>query len=383
MAEYAGWDSVFTLGSHYICERFLERGATVLWFQSYWSIFTPLVAWKGFKSIFRQWRIRPRLIRKNLYGFSPFTFFPYRNFSGLRSKTVGSNTLRVTLPPVGWWLKHHGWDEPDLLWITAADLVTLPEFINCKHTVYRITDNYVGFDHIPSGFAEFEQRLIQKADVVITTFSAAFERAKAQRGKNTYLLPNAVDTKRFESAKPTLLMDEIPSPRIIYLGSLEYWVDCDLLYRIATLRPKYSVVLAGPPPVRPSASLSRLEGLPNIHFIGEVKHDLVPGLLREADVAIIPYVQDVRTHDSSPMKLYEYLAAGLPVVSTRLKEVMASEAPVLYGRSAEEFARAIDHALTGGKGRQEFLDFARGNTWEQRLSTIESILVQQGLKAFA
>lgn len=383
MAEYAGWNSVFTLGSHYICKRFLQRGARVLWFQSYWSIFTPFVAWRGFKSIIEQWRIRPAPIGKNLYGFSPFTFFPYRNFSCLRSKTVGSHTLRGTFPPVSWWLKHNGWAEPDLLWITAADLVTLPEFINCRHIVYRITDNYVAFDHIPPGFAEFENRLIQKADVVITTFSEALERAKAQREDNTYLLPNAVDTTRFESPKPTLIMHKIPPPRVIYLGSLEYWVDYDLLYRIATLRPEYSFVLAGPPPRRPSASLARLGLLANVHFLGGVKQQLVPGLLQEADVAIIPYVRDPHTHNSSPLKLYEYLAAGLPVVSTPLKEVMASEAPVLFGRSAEEFAAAIDNALTMGKGRQEFLDFASENTWEKRLSKIEDILIEQGLQGFA
>jgi hypothetical protein len=62
---------------------------------------------------------------------------------------------------------------------------------------------------------------------------------------------------------------------------------------------------------------------------------------------------------------------------------MASEAPVLFGRSAEEFAAAIDNALTMGKGRQEFLDFASENTWEKRLSKIEDILIGQGLQGFA
>ena len=383
MAEYGDWDSIFNLGSHYLCERFLEQGATVLWFRSYWSMFTPVVAWRGFKASLSQWSIRPVRLKKNLYGFSPLTLLPYRNLPGFRSGTVGSNVLRLSVPPLEWWLKRNNWHEPDLLWVTAADLVTLPELVKYRSLVYRITDNYAAFDHIPPGFTEFENRLIRRADVVITTFGEAFERAKSMRKNGTHLLPNAADLKRFATTKSSSIVKEIPSPRVMYLGSLEYWVDHDLIYRTATLRPEYSFVLAGPPPRRPLASLAKLGSLANVHFLGGVKHQLVPGLLQEADVAIIPYVRDPHTHNSSPLKLYEYLAAGLPVVSTPLKEVIASEAPVLFGRSAEEFAAAIDNALTMGKGRQEFLDFALENTWEKRLSKIEDILIEQGLQGFA
>lgn len=80
--------------------------------------------------------------------------------------------------------------------------------------------------------------------------------------------------------------------------------------------------------------------------------------------------------------LPEYLAAGLPVVSTPLREVKTSEAPVIFAKSEYEFARGLDEALALGKDRQEFLDFASENTWEKRLKKIESILLERGLSTF-
>jgi glycosyltransferase involved in cell wall biosynthesis len=105
----------------------------------------------------------------------------------------------------------------------------------------------------------------------------------------------------------------------------------------------------------------------------------VPELLKGAEVAVIPFRLTTLTHNVSPLKLYEYLAAGLPVVSTPLREVKASKAPVILGGSAHEFAKGLDEALTIGKDCQEFLDFAAENTWEKRLKQIESILVKRNL----
>jgi glycosyltransferase involved in cell wall biosynthesis len=109
----------------------------------------------------------------------------------------------------------------------------------------------------------------------------------------------------------------------------------------------------------------------------------VPELLKGAEVAVIPFRLTELTHDVSPLKLYEYFAAGLPVVSTPLREVKASKAPVIFGHTAQEFARGLDEALDKGKDRQEFVEFASENTWEERMEKIESILLKRGLPGFS
>ena len=109
----------------------------------------------------------------------------------------------------------------------------------------------------------------------------------------------------------------------------------------------------------------------------------VVGLLKSAELAVIPFHLNSLKHDVSPLKLYEYLAAGLPVVSTPLREVKTSEAPVIFAESEHEFARGLDEALALGKDRQEFLDFASENTWEQRLDKIEAILTGRGIEGFS
>jgi glycosyltransferase involved in cell wall biosynthesis len=381
MAEYADWDSVFRIGSHYICEDFLKRGFKVLWFQSYWNLLTPFFAWNGFKRLFRLWRLHPLPLGENHVGFSPFTFLPHRNFPLARTKLFGLNPLKFTLPPVKWWLKRNGWDDVDLLWVTSADLVTLPKMLNYKSLVYRITDNMTGFAHIPANFREVEKTILKRADVVLATSQEVANRA-SRFNNHTYYIANAVDLEPYQRAEPSPLLMKIPRPRIIYVGSLEYWVDYELIYDVAELRPDYQFVLVGPTPLRSTSGYAKLKLQSNIHLMGGKPPNQVPELLKGAEVAAIPFRLTTLTHNVSPLKLYEYLAAGLPVVSTELKEVMASEAPVIFGRSAEEFAAAIDNALTMGKGREEFLDFASENSWEKRLNKIEDILIEQGLQGF-
>ena len=382
MAEYGDWDSVFKLGSHYICEDFLKRGFEVLWFQSYWNFLTPFVAWSGFKSLFRLWRLSPQPLEGELTGFSPFTFLPFRNFPLAKSMLFGANALRFTLPPVPWWLERNGWRNVDLLWVTSADLVTLPRMLDYNGLVYRITDNMVGFSHIPAGFRELEEEILKRADVVLATSRAVARRARTFN-TNTYYLANAVDLELHQQAEPSPLLAEIPQPRIIYVGSLEYWVDYDLLCQTAKLRPDYNFVVVGPPPLRCSSQYAKLKQQDNIHLMGSIPPSQVPGLLKSAEVAVIPFHLNSLTHHVSPLKLYEYLAAGLPVVSTPLEEVKASEAPVIFAGSVQEFAQGLDEALALGKGRREFLDFASENTWEKRLDEIEAILADRGIQGFS
>ena len=381
MAEYADWDSVFKLGSHYIGEDFLKRGFKVLWFQSYWNFLTPFVAWNGFRSLFKLWRLSPLHLREDLVGFSPFTFLPYRNFPLARSMLFGANALRFTLPPVTWWLERNGWRNVDLLWVTSADLITLPQMLHYKALVYRITDNMVGFSHIPAGFRELEKEILKRAHVVLATSHAVARRAR-NLNKNTYYLANAVDLELYQQAEASGLLMGIPEPRIIYVGSLEYWVDFELIYDVAKLRPNYQFVLVGPPPLRSTSGYTKLKLQSNVHLMGGKPPNQVPELLKGAEVAVIPFRLTTLTHDVSPLKLYEYLAAGLPVVSTPLREVKASEAPVVFAHSEHEFARGLDEALALGKDRQEFLDFVSENTWEKRLKRIESILLERGLSTF-
>ena len=382
MAEYADWDSVFRIGSHYICEDFVKRGFKVLWFQSYWNFLTPFVAWRGFKSLFSLWRLSPQPLTGELTGFSPFTFFPYRNFPLAKSMLFGANALRFTLPPLTWWLERNDWRNVDLLWITSADLVNLSEMLNYKTLVYRITDNMTGFSHIPAGFRELEKKVLTRADVVLATSQEVANRAR-RFNNHTYYITNAVDLEPYQRAEPSPLLQSIPGPRIIYVGSLEYWFDYELIHEVAKLRPDYQFVLVGPPPMRSTSGYAKLKLQRNIHLMGGKPPNLVPGLLKNSEVAVIPFRLTELTHDVSPLKLYEYFAAGLPVISTPLREVKASEAPVIFAGSALEFARGLDEALSLGKDRQESLDFAAENTWEARLRKIEAIMCGVGLPGFS
>jgi glycosyltransferase involved in cell wall biosynthesis len=125
--------------------------------------------------------------------------------------------------------------------------------LNYKGLVYRITDNMTGFAHIPDSFREVEEKILRRADLVFATSRAVAQRAK-NLNKNTYYLANAVDLERYKMAESSPLLESISRPRIIYIGSLEYWVDYELLCAVAELRQDYNFVIVGPPPLRSSSN---------------------------------------------------------------------------------------------------------------------------------
>jgi GT2 family glycosyltransferase/glycosyltransferase involved in cell wall biosynthesis len=189
-------------------------------------------------------------------------------------------------------------------------------------------------------------------------------------------LPNACDPLHFRAdgvEAPELA--RIPRPRLGYVGALdERAFDAPLVAELARLRPEWSLVLAGP---STASARRQLEGLPNVHLLGPVPYDRVPGLLRGCDVCLIPYRTGGRTGYCQPKKLYEYLATGKAVVSTPLPALARTGAPHRSARTAAEFVEAIAAALAEAanpeliRARRET---ACANTWDERGARLRDLV---------
>ena len=155
-----------------------------------------------------------------------------------------------------------------------------------------------------------------------------------------------------------------------YLGALEDWFDCDTIRSAAAARPEWRFVLAGR---NESRNLQSLLNIPNVEFSGEISRDRVPYALAEFDVATIPFVLNSLTIGTDPIKLYEYLAAGLPVVSARLPETQRFGNYVHYYDGAgdtrvQNFVDAVEAALNerDESKRRQRQEAVRNETWEVR-----------------
>jgi len=286
--------------------------------------------------------------------------------------------------------------ESPILWLYRPDMADLPGQCGERLVIYHIVDEYLGYADVdPSRveqIRERERRLIERADLVLVTSKTLLE-SKGGINPNTHWVPNAVDYARFAAAceqrsagesEPADLAD-LARPRIGYVGALNDKIDYSLLVRVADTYPTTPLVLVGPVRVTAQASLDGLQGLRargNVRFVDQVPVDRVPYYVAACDVGLLPYRCNAWTANIHPLKMYEYLACGLAVVSTDIPGVRDEADLVQIAADEPGFVAAIARALDENEPdiRQKRRLRASCNTWRQRVERI-SELIQSTMEA--
>jgi glycosyltransferase involved in cell wall biosynthesis len=262
---------------------------------------------------------------------------------------------------------------------TSADFVgTFGE----RLIVYQCVDEYGAFSDAAPEICERERDLLVKSDFVLVS-SSALQESKQKSNPRTYLVTHGVDYEHFRLASDdnTRVAEELSSikrPILGFHGLLADWVDIALIAEIAQRRPDWSIVLVG----RMDTESDALKGLPNVHIIGHRPYSRLPEFLRGFDVALLPFVCNELTRNANPLKLREYLAAGLPVVAAPLPEVMRLGHLVSVATTPEEYICEISRLLEEGAvgpSRQRSEQMA-GESWDSKVLEIEHLLAH-GMEA--
>ena len=251
-------------------------------------------------------------------------------------------------------------------------------------SIYHVVDEYAGYTGQDQGrrreIQKTEQNLLEMVDLSIVVSQELLE-AKSGEQRKIFVVPNAVDFAAFsaasERAETPADLAAVPRPRIGYSGLIGVRLDLDLVYAAAAARPESHYVFIGSVDRRDcSQELRRLESRPNIHFLGEKPAACVPDYVASFDVGMLPYHMNLETRHISPLKLYEYLAAGLPVVSTPIPATRPFSELIHVAGSSDGFVRALSLALDqdSKECRQKRQRLAGENTWEHRVSQIEEII---------
>ena len=222
--------------------------------------------------------------------------------------------------------------------------------------VYDCMDELSLFRGAPTELREYEAQLMTVADVVFTGGLSLFE-AKRQFHPNVHPMPSSIDVDHFKAAR-TLLdeppeMKVIPRPRMGFAGVIDERMDIDLLQAVAAAVPEWHFVLVGPVvKIDPQS----LPSLANIHYLGRKAYEELPSYLAGWDVALMPFAKNDATRFISPTKTPEYLAAGKPVVSTSIRDVVQTYQDtglVQIADTPPEFIAAIQGSLrTASDARQ-------------------------------
>jgi glycosyltransferase involved in cell wall biosynthesis len=231
--------------------------------------------------------------------------------------------------------------------------------------LYDCMDLHGGFSTVRQAMVAQEDQLIADADVVIAS-SAVLERRALRKRNDVLLLRNACDFAHFAKTPRANNL----RPVIGYYGAIADWFDSTLVAELAARRPDWDFILVGS---TYNADLSRLARLPNVSLPGEEAYESVPEWLGRFDVALIPFKRTPLTEATNPVKLYEMLAAGKPIVSVPIPEVAALVPLVRLASSAIEFEREVEAALREDAGAAEpRRRFARGETWQHRFDVLQA-----------
>lgn len=257
----------------------------------------------------------------------------------------------------------------------------IPSILNVYHCVDPLI---VGFDRKHG--IKSEQIILKNSDLVICTSKQLFLEKQKQH-PHTYFVPNAADISHSQKARQVETqvhskLKDIKKPIIGYFGNIERRMDYDLLDQLFKTNLDKSFVFAGP--VTEEFIPPYWNKTANIHFIGRIPFPEMPSILKGFDVAIIPFKKDKVSDTIFPLKLFEYLGSGKPVVSTNFNADLKdfTRNTVNYCANAKEFSEALNDALENDtlEKQNDRVTVAEENTWERRMKEF-SVLLEQYLKS--
>ncbi len=257
----------------------------------------------------------------------------------------------------------HGQDRPphpDVLLYTPM-AYPLAESLRPDRLLYDVMDDLSSFHNAPSGLRFHQQRLLAEADVVFAGGRSLYRSVLLHRSADCHLFPSGVETRHYASAK----MMRTPRRRKVagYVGVIDERLDLDLIAGLAAALPDWTVRIVGPVTKIDPASLPQAA---NISYPGQIAYDDLPEVMAGFDVALMPFALNEATKSISPTKTLEYLAAGLPVVSTRVPDVVSDYTGVVHlADTATQFAEGCrevvndplserEHRIRHIKKRQEW-----------------------------
>lgn len=320
-----------------------------------------------------------RRVDENLYTYIPSRWLPYSH-----RPLLNRLLSRLHVFAIKRLMRRLGMERP-ILYLWHPAFAHLIGRFGERAVVYHCYDEYAAFGGSDrERVTALETRLLESADVVFAV-SEGLRALKARVNPNTHLVPNGVDYELFAAAQDPATplapeLRDLPKPVVGCVTRIvpEYF-DADLLRQIFTRRPDWSFVVVGPESAattRAKRALDALKALPNVHLLGRREFSSLPSYLKGFDACLIPYVLSENKLLADPLKLYEYLAAGKPVISKPLPFPDNINEVIAKADGVDEWVDAIDRAMRtdspAAVARRQAV--ARASTWDARVGQISTLI---------
>ncbi|MGL4942339.1 MAG: glycosyltransferase [Thermoguttaceae bacterium] len=274
-------------------------------------------------------------------------------------------------------------DNPVVVTTFPCTVDTLREFRkthpSAKQIYYCVDDwtNYPGLS--PKTWGQMESEMLRIVDGAAFTSRELMESRNAIFPVESLYLPHGVDFDHFSLANKSekvkvSQLESLNAPIVGFFGVIDSWVDIDAIAYLAEKFPRYSFVVIG----RANVSCDVLKRLNNVRLLGAVPYAELPRYAAYFDVGLIPFLLNDLTKAVNPLKLMEYFAIGIPVISTPLPDIADAPGPIYFARSHDEFASCLDTILQSNRQtlRLKAQEAATANSWSRRAFDLETFAKQ-------
>lgn len=370
------WTSPFQVGSHHIARGFVDLGWDVAFVS---DPISPLHLISGLTSELRERALIHKLggikdLNGRVWAYVPGAMITPHNKLLLRNDIVQKYWYYVSWPNIIKKIRQAGFGKVDLIYFDSVNQAFWLDILPHKHSLLRIADNNHGFNKFTQSMSKMEKWLGQNVDIVVYTARGLKNYVEVLEPQKMLYLPNGVNFDHFVYGDHTLPNEynTIPRPIAVYIGAMDVWFDYDLINIVAQQLPHISFVLIGPERM----AKDRLKPRSNIHLLGKRLYKELPAYLHNADVGIIPFnVKDYPQliNNVNPLKLYEYMAAGLPVVSARWEELEQAETPAYLYRNSKEFINIFNNLNYTNVNHLKYINYASKYNWNSKVGILNEL----------
>lgn len=365
------WFSFSRVGSHHLARGLAQQGWDIVYIS---DPISPLHFLNGLSPELSKrielYKCGGKYVEENIWAYVPFALGTPHNKLILRSKWIMFNWHRLTMPNLVNKVASIGFDDVDLIYVDSVTQAAWWSKIKHKKAIYRLADNPEGFSKYTEASGKALRHLAQAVDSIVYTSESLQNFSENLSPKKSVLLQNGVDYKHFqiETSCPREYKND-PRPKAVYVGAIEEWFDFSLVNELVKTKPHVLFVIIGPD----ALAKKYLNKAENLLILGVRSFQELPAYLQYAAVGLIPF--DTKRHNTlisavNPLKLYEYFACGLPVVSSYWQALDNIKSPAILAKGHEDFKTALDTALAMDLPKNFYQKFALDFDWSKRIEQL-------------